>query len=68
MQRLKEHETEIIIYEPELKDGSLYDGNCVINDLAKFKETAQIISTNRYNVCLDDVKDKVYSRDILGKD
>ena len=68
MQRLKEHGAEIIIYEPELKDGSLYDGNCVINDLAKFKEAAQIIIANRYNVCLDDVKEKVYSRDIFGRD
>lgn len=68
MQRLKEHGAEIIIYEPELKDASLYDGNCVINDLAKFKEKAQIIIANRYNVCLDDVKDKVYSRDIFGRD
>ena len=68
MQRLKEHGAEIIIYEPELKDGSLYDGNCVINDLAKFKEAAQIIIANRYNVCLDDVKGKVYSRDIFGRD
>lgn len=68
MQRLKEHGTEIIIYEPELKDGSLYDGNCVINDLAKFKETAQIIIANRYNNCLDDAKTKVYTRDLFKRD
>lgn len=68
MQRIKEHGVAIIIYEPGLKDGSLYDGNSVINDLKKFKETAQIIIANRYNVCLDDVQDKVYSRDIFGKD
>ncbi len=68
MRRIREHGVAVIIYEPSLKDGSLYDGNSVINDLTRFKEIAQIIIANRYSACLDDVKDKVYSRDIFGRD
>ena len=68
IKRLKKSGVTIIIYEPTLEDGCRMDGNLVVNDLDKFKEEAELILANRYNECLDDVEDKVYTRDIFGRD
>ena len=68
MRRIQEKGARILIYEPTLEDGTVFCGNTIVNDLNRFKQDCDVILANRYDTRLEDVKEKVYTRDIFMRD